>query len=115
MSQTQEFTQKDLIHHLLDVTQHTATREELAKVEISLNNKIDKLDLKIDKVEANLNKKIDKLDLKIDKVEANLNNKIDKLDLKIDRVENKLDRMQWIIVSLIIISFFKEQIMALVS
>ena len=53
MSQRQEFTQKDLMQHLLNATQHAATREELIKVEINLDNKIDKF-------EANLNNKIDK-------------------------------------------------------
>jgi len=89
-----EFTQKDLMLHLLHVSQHTVTREELKedvfKVESNLIDRMDKLDVKIDKVEANLNEKIDKLDAKIDKVEANLNDRMNKLDSKIDKVEENL-------------------------
>jgi chromosome segregation ATPase len=125
---TRDFTQKDLMLHLLQVTQHTVTREELkdeiSKTEQVLNEKIDKLDKKIDKVEANLNEKIDKLDIKIDKVEANLNEKIDKLDKKIDKVEIKLenkidkvdkkvDRIQWLIVATMLTVLLKDYIFTL--
>ena len=107
-----DFTQKDLMLHLLQVSQHTVTREEvkddisqvdkkLDKVESNIierfDVKIDKVDAKIDKVEASLREdmhkldvKIDKVDAKIDKVEASLREDMHKLDVKIDKVETSL-------------------------
>ena len=100
-----EFTQKDLMLHLLHVSQHTVTREELKEDIGQVNISIEKLEIningKIDKAEKNLNEKIDKLDLKIDKVEINLNKKIDKIDMK-------LDRLQWFIIAGFIGLIFKD-------
>ena len=100
---TRDFTQKDLMLHLLQVTQHAVTREEL-KDEISKTERV--LDEKIDKVEANLNEKIDKLDKKIDKVEIKLENKIDKVDKKVDRI-------QWLIVATTLTVLLKDYIFTL--
>jgi len=59
-----------------------------------LDNKIEKLDHKIDAVEERLNKKIDaveeRLNKKIDAVEEQLNKRIDLLDKKIEAVQDKL-------------------------
>jgi len=111
-----DFTQKDLMLHLLQVSQHTVTREEvkddisqvdkkLDKVESNIierfDVKIDKVDAKIDKVEASLREdmhkldvKIDKVDAKIDKVEASLREDMHKLDVKIDKVDAKIDKVE---------------------
>jgi len=136
-----DFTQKDLMLHLLQVTQHTVTREELKediskvelqvqkldtkidKVEENLNNKIDKveenLNNKIDKVEENLNNKIDKveenLNIKIDKLEENLNIKMDKLDSKISKIDAKFDKVQWLIIATILTVLLKDKISLLLS
>jgi peptidoglycan hydrolase CwlO-like protein len=80
--------------HLLQVSQHTVTREEL-KEDIS------QTDRKIDKLEINLNEKIDKLDKKIDKVEANLG-------ARIDNIDNKMDRMLWFMVVLFFTIIIKD-------
>ena len=134
-SRANEFTQKDLMLHLLQVSQHAVTREELKEdilqLDSSLNRKMDQnerhsdnkfeaLDKKIDKVEENLNEKIEALDKKIDKVEENLNEKIealdkkiDKVDTKIDKLEAKFDRLNWFLITGALILLFKEQILKL--
>jgi predicted nuclease with TOPRIM domain len=129
-SKANEFTQKDLMLHLLQVSQHTVTREELKEdilqLDSSLNRKMDQnekhsddkfgaLDKKIDKVEANLNEKIEALDKKIDKVEANLNEKIDKVDKKIDKLEAKFDKLNWFLIAGALVLLFKEQILKLLG
>ena len=90
-----DFTQKDLMIHLLNVSQHSATREDV-KEDIS------NLDIKLDKVESNLNARIDKvesnLNAKIDKVESNLNAKMDKefkqVDKRFEQVDNRFDNIE---------------------
>ena len=46
--------------------------------------RLDKLDNRIDKLEARLDDRIDKLEIRIDKLEARLDDRIDKLAQKID-------------------------------
>ena len=43
MSNSNEFTQKDLMKHLLDVSQHAVTREQLQETERNLNRRIDEV------------------------------------------------------------------------
>jgi len=114
-----EFTQKDLMLHLLHVSQHTVTREELkedvSKVEVNLKETMLSLDNKIDKVEKNLKEDISKLDIKIDKVEKNLKEDISKLDTKIDKVDIRLERLQWFLLTGALVILFKEQIIKLIA
>ena len=70
MSQDDNITQKDLLKLLVDQAQHSATREELNRVE-------DKLTKRIDDVEVKLIKRIDG-------VEVKLTNRIDGLEQKMD-------------------------------
>ena len=86
-----EFTQKDLLLHLLSVSQHSATREEMEK-------KFDNIDVKFDKIDD----KFDKIDDKFDKVDK----KFEKLDQKIDSVAEKLtdkidSNLKWLLVTFI--------------
>jgi chaperonin cofactor prefoldin len=133
----ENLTQKDIMLHLLQVAQHSATREDVKNDINNLDAKIDKLDSKIDKVETNLKEDINKLDIrmnkldsKIDKVETNLKediskvetnlkediSKVDirmnKLDSKIDKVSNKFDRIQWLIISTILTVLLKDYIVS---
>ena len=55
---TKDFTQKDLMQHLLNVAQHTATREDLSEMRKESDDKFDKLDSKIDDVAHKLDSKI---------------------------------------------------------
>jgi len=103
-----KLTQADLIKLMLHNAQHMATRDEV-KADIN------KLDTKIDKVETSLREDINKLDTKIDKVETSLREDINKLDTKIDKVDNKFDRMQWLIISTIVVVLLKDQIIGLLT
>jgi len=89
-----DFTQKDLMLHLLQVAQHSATREDV-------RDDIDKLDKKIDTG-------FNKLDAKIDSSTA-------KLDAKIDKVDSKFNRLQWLIVATIISVFLKDSILSFLA
>jgi hypothetical protein len=92
-----DFTQKDLMLHLLQVAQHSATREDVKE-------DIGKLDIKFDKI-----------DIKFNKLESKLNIKFDKLESKIDRVDNKFNRLQWLIVATIISVFLKDSLFSLLA
>ncbi|MEA2100036.1 MAG: hypothetical protein U9P72_07895 [Campylobacterota bacterium] len=113
------FTQKDLMIHLLDASLHTVTREELKEnnqnLETNLKKDISILDIKIE----NLNTKIDKvetnLNTKIDKIETNLNTKIDKLETKIDKIDAKFDKIQYLIIATIVTVLLKDYIISLIT
>ena len=64
---TKDFTQKDLMQHLLNVAQHTATREDLADMRKEIDDKFDKVDAKFDKLDAKIDTNYHKLDAKLDK------------------------------------------------
>ncbi|GLO64016.1 hypothetical protein MACH09_45240 [Vibrio sp. MACH09] len=51
MTDSNEFTQKNLMEHLLDTVTHIATRENLQAVESNLNQKIDRVESKIDRMQ----------------------------------------------------------------
>ena len=53
--------------------------------------RLDKLDNRIDKLEARLDDRIDKLEIRIDKLEARLDDRIDGLEARIDKLEARLD------------------------
>jgi chromosome segregation ATPase len=103
-----DFTQKDLMLHLLQVAQHSATREDVKE-------DIGKLDIKFDKIDIKFNKLESKLDIKFDKLESKLDIKFDKLESKIDRVDNKFNRLQWLIVATIISVFLKDSLFSLLA
>ena len=84
------FTQKDLMQNLLHASQHAATREELDGV---------RRDLKAD----------------ILKVESGLKADILKVEPSISKIDSKFDRLQWLIVGVIISVFLKDSIIALFS
>lgn len=91
MSSPNEFTQKDLMKHLLDVSQHSVTREQLQETERNLNRRIDEVRTEVADVRT-----------------------------EVKEVRSKLDRLQWAICGTIIVGtvtlLFKEQIlMALFS
>jgi len=51
-----DFTQKDLMLHLLQVSQHTVTREEVKEDMSQIDKKLDKLDDQISKVDSKFDK-----------------------------------------------------------
>ncbi len=102
MSSPNEFTQKDLMKHLLDVSQHTVTREQLLETE------------------RNLNRRIDEVRTELTDTRSELKQDIANVRTELNDVRSKLDRMQWTICGTIIVGtvtlLFKEQLlMALFS
>lgn len=61
-----DITQKDLLKLLFDQAQHNATREELNALGLSLNQRIDNLENKIENLDRKLDDKIENLDRKFD-------------------------------------------------
>jgi septal ring factor EnvC (AmiA/AmiB activator) len=98
-----EFTQKDLMLHLLQVTQHSATREDVKADIQELSSQIDKRFEQVDKRLEQVEKRFD--ELKDD-------NKA--LSNKIDKVDSKFDRLQWLIVATIIVIFAKDYLLKLI-
>ena len=96
-----DFTQKDLMLHLLQVSQHTVTREEV-KEDIS------QLDKKIDKLEDSMNKRFEQVDKRFEQVDK----KIDKLDSKIDTISGKFDKIQWLIIATMFTVLFKDYLLS---
>ncbi len=117
-----DFTQKDLMIHLLNVSQHTVTREELKEDISKLDKRIDGLDKRIDGLDKRidgLDKRIDGLDKKIDKLDIKFESKLDKLDAKFDakfdKLDSKFDKLLWFIVAGVLVILFKEQILSLIG
>ena len=100
-----DFSQKDLMLHLLQVSQHTVTREELKEDISDLKNDIAKVDAKFDKIDDRFDKMDDKFDKKISKVETSLKQDISKVD-------NKFDRIQWLIIATMLTVLMKDSILS---
>ena len=85
---------------------HGATQEQLDGVRRELNQRIDRVEARIDKVEE-----------KIDTVALQLNQRVDKLEDKIDKrfekMDSKLDRLQWFIVAAALALIFKDYLFKL--
>jgi predicted nuclease with TOPRIM domain len=81
-----DFTQKDLMLHLLQVSQHTVTREELKEDIADLKNDISKVEARFDKVED-----------------------------KISKVDAKFDKIQWLIIVTMFTVLFKDYLISLLS
>ncbi|MEA3314664.1 MAG: hypothetical protein U9Q30_02245, partial [Campylobacterota bacterium] len=65
-----DFTQKDLMLHLLQVSQHTVTREEVKEDILDIKSDIKKLDARFDKVDTTIKEEVSKIDDKFEKVDA---------------------------------------------
>ncbi|EIO4563394.1 DUF1640 domain-containing protein [Vibrio parahaemolyticus] len=119
MNSPNEFTQKDLMKHLLDTAMHAATRENLQSVEESLNRRIDEVrtELKQDIADVRTELKDVRTELKQDIADVRTELKQDIADVRgeVKDVRTKLDRMQWAICGTIIMGtvtlLFKEQIL----
>ena len=96
-----DFTQKDLMLHLLQVSQHTVTREEV-------KDDILALDKKMDISFANVDKRFNDL-------ETSINQRFEQVDKKIDKLDMKFDKLQWFLVAGALVILFKEQILSLIG
>jgi len=96
-----EFTQKDLMLHLLHVSQHTVTREDLKddifKVETSLNQKFESLESSIDKRFAQVDKKFGQVDRRFEQVDKRfeqIDRRFEQIDRRFDKVDNEIKKLQ---------------------
>jgi len=120
-----DFSQKDLMLHLLQVAQHTVTREELKEDISELKNDISKVDARFDKVDARFNKvddRFNKVDDRFDKVDDRfdkMNDKISKLETSlkqdISKVDAKFDKIQWLIIATMITVVLKDYLFSLIT
>ena len=117
-----DFTQKDLMLHLLQVSQHTVTREEVKEDISALDNKLDKLESKFEVRFDKINEKFDKINEKFDKIDKKfekINEKFDKVDGKfekvydkISKVDAKFDKIQWLLIATLFTVVFKDYIVS---
>ncbi len=105
-----EFTQKDLMLHLLNVTQHSATREDV-KIDISeLSGQVNKRFEQVDKRFEQVDKQFEQIDKRFEQVDK----RFDQIEKKIEKIDSKFDRLQWLIVATIITVLGKDYILSLV-
>ena len=113
-----DFSQKDLMLHLLQVAQHTVTREELKEDISELKNDISKVDARFDKVDARFNKVDDRFN-KVDDRFDKMNDKISKLETSlkqdISKVDAKFDKIQWLIIATMITVVLKDYLFSLIT
>ena len=106
-----DFSQKDLMLHLLQVSQHTVTREELKEDISDLKNDIAKVDARFDKMDDKISKvdaRFDKMDDKISKVETSLKQDISKVDAKFDKI-------QWLIIATMMTVVLKDYLFSFIT
>ena len=104
-----EFTQKDLMLHLLHVSQHTVTREELKEdisdLKLELNDKIDRLDAKFEKQFEQVDKRFEQVDKRFDQIDGEFDkvaSKFDKIDTKFEELhkevkDSKVETIKWMV------------------
>ena len=111
------FTQKDLMIHLLNVSQHTVTRDELKddnyKLEHNLSEKIDAVVKHTDQRFEQTDKILVQIDKRFDSLEKSIDKRFEQVDQKIDKLDAKFDKLQWFLVVGALVILFKEQILAL--
>ncbi|PIF04233.1 MAG: hypothetical protein CSA86_02625 [Arcobacter sp.] len=106
-----DFSQKDLMLHLLQVSQHTVTRGELKEDISLLKQDIARVEARFDKVDErfnNVDERFNKIDEKISNVKKELKEDISKIDKKFDRV-------QWLIVATILSVLLKDYVISLLQ
>ncbi|MDF1874170.1 hypothetical protein JHD48_00320 [Sulfurimonas sp. SAG-AH-194-I05] len=114
--EAENLTQKDIMTFLLHSTQHTATREELQAVKTELKNEIQEVrtELKKEIQEVRTDMQVLKTELKTEIQEVRTDMQVLKTELKteISKIDAKFDRMQWLIISTIVVVLLKEQIIS---
>ena len=120
------FTQKDLMLHLLQVSQHTVTREEVKedisqidkkidKLERSIDNRFNKVDERFNKLETSIDERFNKVDDRFNKLETTMENRFTKLDEKISTVSGKFDKIQYLIIATILTVILKDYIFSILQ
>ena len=102
------FTQKDLMQHLLHASQHVATREELQTVKQEIVADIDKRFEQVDK-------RFEQVDRRFDELRSDIKAQGDELRSDIKEQGRRHDRLSWAIFAAMFAVFFKDQIVTLFS
>ena len=88
-----DFTQKDLMLHLLQVSQHTVTREEVKDDISALDKKMDisfaNVDKRFDSLETSINQRFEQIDKRFEQVDK----RFEQVDKRFEQVNEKLDRV----------------------
>ena len=91
------FTQKDLMQHLLNASQHVATREEL-------------LDVKSD-----MDRRFELVDKRFDELRSDIKEQGNELRSDIKEQGKRHDRLSWYIFAGMLAIFFKEHLVKLLT
>ena len=110
-----DFTQKDLMLHLLQVSQHTVTREEVKDDILALDKKMDISFANVDKRFEQVDKRFEQVDKRFDSLEKSIDVRFEQVDKKIDKLDMKFDKLQWFLVAGALVILFKEQILSLIG
>jgi len=102
------FTQKDLMQHLLHASQHVATREELQTVKQEIVADIDKRFEQVDK-------RFEQVDRRFDELRSEIKAQGAELRSDIKEQGRRHDRLSWAIFAAMFAVFFKDQIVTLFS
>ena len=87
----------------MNLMAHKITHDVVKEVDDKIDKLEVKLDEKIDRLEVKLDEKIDRLDVKLSGRMDNLDGRIDKLDGRIDKLESKMDsNFKWVMGVLVI-------------
>jgi chaperonin cofactor prefoldin len=60
----------------------------------NLNNRMDRLEVRIEEVNQNLNARMDRLEVRIEEVNQNLTARMDKLEVRMDKLEVRMDKLE---------------------
>ncbi|NOQ29792.1 MAG: hypothetical protein GQ570_01585 [Helicobacteraceae bacterium] len=102
----ENLTQKDIMQFLLHSTQHVATREELQAVKVELKQEISDVRKEISDVKTELKQEISDVRKEISAVKTELKQDILKLS-------NKFDKVQWLIMAVLITVVLKDYVLSL--
>jgi len=91
------FTQKDLMQHLLNASQHVATREELQDVKSDMDRRFEQVDKRFDELRSDIKEQGNEL----------------RSDIK--EQGKRHDRLSWYIFAGMLAIFFKEHLVKLLT
>jgi septal ring factor EnvC (AmiA/AmiB activator) len=116
------FTQKDLMQHLLNASQHVATREELLDVKSDMDRRFELVDKRFEQV----GKRFEQVDKRFDELRSDIKEQGNELRSDIKEQGNELrsdikeqgkrhDRLSWYIFAGMLAIFFKEHLVKLLT
>ena len=105
------FTQKDLMQHLLNASQHVATREELLDVKSDMDRRFELVDKRFEQV----GKRFEQVDKRFDELRSDIKEQGNELRSDIKEQGKRHDRLSWYIFAGMLAIFFKEHLVKLLT